>query len=316
MANAEQLALLKRSVEEWNEWRRKNPKTEIDLSGAIFREANFGRIITLNEVFNGPNLRSANLKSANLFGANLVRANLSKANLKNADLIGAQVHDADLEGAEINNATVGFTTFGDVDLSVVKGLESVMHQYPSSIGIDTIYKSKGNIPEIFLRGCGVPDTFITFARSLVGTAIEYYSCFISYSSKDDDFAKRLHADLQSRGVRCWFAPEGLKIGEKFRPRIDEAIRLHDKLLLVLSESSINSAWVETEVETAFEREQKQNKTVLFPVRLDDAVMQTDQAWAANIRRTRHIGDMTNWKNHDDYQKVFDRLLRDLKAASG
>ncbi|MBI3536922.1 MAG: toll/interleukin-1 receptor domain-containing protein, partial [Chloroflexi bacterium] len=103
--------------------------------------------------------------------------------------------------------------------------------------------------------------------------------------------------------------------EKFRPRIDEAIRLHDKLLLVLSASSINSAWVETEVETAFEREQQQKKTVLFPVRLDDAVMQTNQAWAANIRRTRHIGDMANWKKHDDYQNAFEKLLADLKAAS-
>jgi hypothetical protein len=32
---------------------------------------------------------------------------------------------------------------------------------------------------------------ITFARSLVGKDIEFYSCFISYSSKDQDFAERL-----------------------------------------------------------------------------------------------------------------------------
>jgi hypothetical protein len=116
-------------------------------------------------------------------------------------------------------------------------------------------------------------------------------------------------------VRCWLDKEDLKIGEKFRPRIDEAIRRHDKLLLVLSQYSVKSTWVETEVETAFEKERRSKKLVLFPIRLDEAVMRTRQAWATDIRRQRHIGDFTCWKNHDDYQKAFTRLLRDLKAEA-
>lgn len=78
---------------------------------------------------------------------------------------------------------------------------------------------------------------------------------------------------------------------------------------------MKSAWVETEAETAFEKERRYKKLVLFPIRLDEAVMQTRQAWAADIRRQRHIGDFTCWKDHDDYQKAFDRLLRDLKAEA-
>jgi len=195
----------------------------------------------------------------------------------------------------------------------VKGLETVQHDGPSTIGIDTIYKSKGNIPEAFLRGAGVPEDFITYMKSLVENPIEFYSCFISYSSQDDDFAQRLHADLQHQGVRCWFAPEDLKIGDKFRMRIDESIRIYDKVMVILSKNSIRSAWVEEEVEAGLEKERKQNKPVLFPIRLDDAVMETDQAWAASLRRTRHIGDFRAWKDHDQYQQSFDRLLRDLKA---
>jgi hypothetical protein len=42
-------------------------------------------------------------------------------------------------------------------------------------------------------------------------------------------------------------------------------------------------------------------------------MNTDKAWAASLRRRKHIGDFTNWKDHDCYRKAFDRLLRDLKA---
>src|SRR5205807_6274097 len=145
------------------------------------------------------------------------------------------------------------------------------------------------------------------------STIEYYSCFISYSSKNEDFSKRLYADLQTEHVRCWFAPEDLKIGEKFRSRIDEAIRLHDKLLLVLSENSVNSPWVETEVESAFEKERQQKRLVLFPIRLDNAVMETRQAWAADIRRTRHIGDFRQWQDDTAYQGALQRLLRDLHA---
>jgi hypothetical protein len=98
-------------------------------------------------------------------------------------------------------AKIGGTMFGDNDLSEVKGLGTVEHWAPSTISIDTIYKSKGNIPEVFLRGCGVPEDFIVYMKSLVGKPIEFYSCFISYSSKDDDFARRVHADLQAQNVR-------------------------------------------------------------------------------------------------------------------
>ncbi|MCB9106873.1 MAG: toll/interleukin-1 receptor domain-containing protein [Anaerolineales bacterium] len=139
------------------------------------------------------------------------------------------------------------------------------------------------------------------------------TCFISYSSKDHAFAQRLHANLQDNGVRCWFAAEDMKIGDKIRYRIDESIRIHDKLLLILSENSCNSFWVESEVEKAFEKERQRWSNGTLPIRLDDTVMKTDQAYGGEIRRTRHIGDFSRWKDHDAYQLAFERLLRDLKA---
>jgi hypothetical protein len=105
----------------------------------------------------------------------------------------------------------------------------------------------------------------------------------------------------------------LKIGAKIRPTIDQTIRLHDKLLLILSENSVKSQWVEQEVETALARERKQDETVLFPIRLDNAVMEIEGGWPALIKNTRNIGDFSRWKEHDAYQKGFNRLLRDLKA---
>ena len=125
---------------------------------------------------------------------------------------------------------------------------------------------------------------IDYLPSLLNQPIQFYSCFISYSAKDQDVAERLHADLQNKGVRCWFAPHDLPIGAKILDGIDEAIRLRDKVLLILSEHSIKSDWVKDEVTTAFEEERKRGgQLMLFPIRLDDTVMTTDEAWAAKLR---------------------------------
>jgi len=342
MANAEHVEILKQSVEAWNKWRIENPAVKPDLSGADLSGANLSRADLFRANLSGANLSDADLSGANLSGADLsgadlYRADLSGANLYRADLSGANLSRADLSGANLSganlyradlslaildesildNAHMGWTIFGNVDLSSVHGLETVTHIGPSTIGIDTIYRSGGKIPEELLKGCGVQDNFVDYIGSLVGRAIEYYSCFISYSSKDEEFAVKLHRDLQAEGVRCWFAPEDMKIGDRIRDEIDQAIRFHDKLLLILSEQSVESDWVESEVESAFEQERKRTKksTVLFPIRIDDAVMEADVAWAGDIRRTRHIGDFSNWKDHDTYKKAFERLLRDLKGET-
>jgi DNA (cytosine-5)-methyltransferase 1 len=144
-------------------------------------------------------------------------------------------------------------------------------------------------------------------------AARFHSCFICYSSGDLELARRIYVDLKAKGVPCWFAPEDLKIGEKYRTRIDDEIRTHDKLLLVLSKNSVLSTWVEKEVETALEREDEQGHTILFPVRLDDTVLDVKIGWAAYIKRTRHIGDFTDWENKDSYRKALHRLLRDLEV---
>lgn len=325
MANQEHLEILRQGIRVWNEWRDDICKP--DLSGADFRGLDYS-----DGDFSGTNLRGAHLAATGLRHTKLYASDLSGANLSLANLTGSDLRGADLSNTvliatvlantnlahtSLLNARIGWTIFGGVDLSKVRYLESVIHDLPSTIAIDTVYQSGGNIPEKFLRGCGVPEGFITYMHSLVGKAIEFYSCFISYSSKDNEFARRLYADLQNEGVRCWFAPEDLKIGDRFRVRIDESIRVYDKLILILSENSVSSEWVGDEVEAALEKEEGQGgKVVLFPLRLDGAVMEIKSGWPAKVRRTRHIGDFSDWKSHDSYKKAFEGLMRDLKAGEG
>jgi len=338
MANPEHLKILMQGVEVWNQWRKENSKIRPSFSNAALAELNFNGVNLYKATFKDTDLRWANLSNANLREANLSRTNLNGVNLSKTDLSGATIWRVDLSGANLYKANfskvdLALSIFGNTDLREVKGLDKVRHSGPSTIGTDTLNHSQGLIPVAFLRGCGLRDweietvklyrsgltseklttIYYKFHELRIDNPIQYYSCFISYSSKDHAFAQRLHANLQDNGVRCWFAAEDMKIGDKIRYRIDESIRIHDKLLLILSENSLNSFWVESEVEKAFEKERQHGQTVLFPIRLDDTVMKTDQAWAAEIRRTRHIGDFSRWKDHDAYQLAFERLLRDLKA---
>ena len=85
-------------------------------------------------------------------------------------------------------------------------------------------------------------------------------------------------------------------------------------MIVLSDASVKSRWVEREVHAAREREDRDSGTVLFPICIDDAGMNASQPWAADIRRTRHIGDFRAWEVHSSYLKALERLLRDLKTA--
>ena len=104
-------------------------------------------------------------------------------------------------------------------------------------------------------------------------------------------------------------------------QIDEAVRVYDKLLLVLSEDSMKSEWVRREVERAREKERQTGKEVLFPIGL--VPFEQIRAWGcldvdtgedlAKKVREYHVPDFTNWKDHDAFEAAFGKLMEDLKA---
>jgi hypothetical protein len=126
--------------------------------------------------------------------------------------------------------------------------------------------------------------------------VQYQSCFISYSSKDDEFARRLHEKMRGEKLRVWFAPEDMQGGKKLIEQIDRAIQVNDRLLLVLSEQSMKSEWVKIEIRKARQVELRDQLRKLFPIRLVS------------------IGRLEKWKCLA-FESAFADLLRDLRAEA-
>jgi uncharacterized protein YjbI with pentapeptide repeats len=199
MADQEQLARLKQSVRGWNKWREEHPEINIDLTEADFRKNNLigvnlggvgfqiegyshyygmemdGRRVKVNGAnFDEANLWGANFALADLSGAHFGSSDLGGSNLVGAKFCSAKFFGADFRIANLTHAWLEETDFrrsrfegsilGDNDLSGAMGLDEVWHGGPSPIGTSTLERSKGKIPEKFLRGCGLSDWEIESAK--------------------------------------------------------------------------------------------------------------------------------------------------------
>jgi hypothetical protein len=210
-----------------------------DLRGANGWFASLNNADLSRAKLDGAILEGSRLDGANLAGADLAGAYLSGASLSGASLIFTNLTEANLINADLTQADLSNTVFGNVDLTSVIGLEKCRHFGPSIVDHRTLQRSK-SLPLQFLRGVGLPDSMIEYLPSLFNQAIQHYSCFISYSTKDDEFANRIYADLQNSGVRCWFARHDLPIGAKTWDVIDKEIKLRDGNGLTLK-SAISAA---------------------------------------------------------------------------
>lgn len=350
MANPEHVGIAKRGKDAILAWRKDNPTGRLDLSAADLREADlFGADLSAADLalarltktelrradlahanLCGADLRIAQLADADLRAANLTEANLTGAYLPNADLRGADLTEVNLTGAnasfaDFSGTRLGWTILANTDLSAAKGLSKVSHRGPSTVGLDTLQRSGTALPETFLAGCGVTDDWLGHIRAILQmcSPVQFYSWFISYSHRDEEFCQHLHSRMRAEGMRVWFAPEDMRSGQKIHEQIDQAIRVADKLLLVLSGNSMGSEWVKTEVRHARQREVKEGKRVLFPIRL--VSFETIRNWKAFDAdtgkdmavevREYFIPDFSDWREDDAFEVAFKRLLDDLRADS-
>lgn len=306
----------------------------IDLSGANLSVADLAEVDLNDADLSATNLYRARLTDVNLSGAScrgavfgdaqIDRTILINADLTGADFIGTQLLSADLRGVKINHARFGGTILANIDLRSLQGLESVQHIGPSELSVSTMQASGGHIPEVFLRGCGVPDNFITYLPSLTANSIEFYSCFISYSHADKSFARRLYDALQGRGIRCWLDEHQVLPGDDIFEQVDRGIRLWDKVLLCCSKDSLRSWWVDDEITKTYEKEQMlmrqrgEKVLALIPLTLDDYLLSGKwKSGKASQVKVRLAADFIGWKRSNrKFDEQFERLVKALRSDAG
>ena len=290
--------------------------SDANLTGADLSGANLSRVNLI-----GANLTDATLTGANLNRANLTRTTLANAAFEGADFYEAVFHSADLAGAKFGGSIMGYSVFQNCDISGADGLDQVRHDAPSTIGIDTLYRSGGKIVEDFLLGAGVPESMVTFQRSLPGVPVAQDDCFISCSVQDRAFAQGLQEDLRAQGIRCWLFPEDAR-GNALVDRhstsdqeeVERGVRVYDRLLVVCTRAALDSETVRNDINGAKDVQQSQDKWVLFLIAPDETVVQPQGRGLAQNLSTEHIVFDMRDRDSQTYQQELGRLVSNLSQS--
>jgi hypothetical protein len=169
------------------------------------------------------------------------------------------------------------------------------------------------VPEVFLRGAGVPEDFVSFVKSLEGKERQMYACTISYAGKDQRFCDRLYTDLQARGIRTWYFPKHTRRSKEFFQEIQIYQRIFDKVIFVCSKHSLNPRSIAHEIDDNLKRERIEHKDVFYPVVLDDFLYSGWQHPRKPIVLERVAADFRGWQRSDNrYQIGLKRLIASLR----
>ncbi|MCA9773036.1 MAG: toll/interleukin-1 receptor domain-containing protein, partial [Myxococcales bacterium] len=270
----------------------------------------------------GADVRRTDLRGADLGGADIRRASLHVANLT----------EADLRRANLQGAILWETVFANTRLSDATGLDACDHVGPCTLDHRTFERSGGTIPRIFLKRCGWPDALIDYMPSCLSTPLSFASCFISYSTKDEAFASRLHRDFEAAGITCWKWDHHARVGRDIFGEITYAIGKHDRAVLIASIHSLTAPAVDREIERVLQEEDRRAKlraagqwkglpSVLFPVTIDDYIFREDNGlptWnhprRADVLR-KVVGNAIGWKEDEArYRKILEKLIADLRIG--
>jgi hypothetical protein len=132
------------------------------------------------------------------------------------------------------------------------------------------------------------------------------SIFLSHSSKDKFFVRTLTDHLRSYGVKVWIDEAEINIGDSLIEKIGRAIEGTDYVGVVLSHNSINSEWVQKELQMALQREIKGKKVVVLPILIETVELPP-------FLKDKLYADFTN---PEKYENELPKLLRVLGISVG
>ena len=300
--------------------------TEANLSEAELNLAKLSRAFLARANLSGAklfgiDLSEADLSNANLMLAHIFQANASKACLRQADLTGAwlmltDLTKANLEGTIFTKVLCYDTVFANCNLCGARGLDSIVHLGPSSIGIDTLiasFRGAGNRPtpelETFFRGAGVPKELLDELPRIIAE-IPYCTCFIAYGEPDRAFAEKLVKDLRGRGLSCWAYFSDYTPGERTWRELGQERQKAEKMVVLCSAPGLVKEGLLKEIEEQID----ENPDKMVPVSLDNLwkepgfrVMRGNRDLKPFLLPDRNYADFTK-----PYEEAVEQLLKGLR----
>ncbi|MAG94555.1 MAG: hypothetical protein CMJ48_12530 [Planctomycetaceae bacterium] len=323
--------------------------TETNLVRTRLPRANLSRTSIKQSV-----MRSAVLRAADLSNATLTDVDLADASLRNAECSGAVLTDVDLTEADLTNACFdgaqlkrvrfnganltgcrfggasfsecrfGWSVLGNIDFGQSVGLETSVHDAPSTVGIDTLDRSLGKIPETFLLDAGLASETIARFSDDESPLIRRPVCLISHTENELAFAKTMQKILRQKGVLCWRDEKPNDPEEYDRGLYLARPHLWDAILFCATRQFLSGPWVEDEHTIAVRKEEAAPKTrnkptpALFVLLLDSYL--NSGSWDSPLRpdlSKRAAGDFLSWRRAKDRflqqaDELVERLTVNLK----
>jgi len=325
-----------------------------DLSGCIFKNCEFEQTVFFganlqNCTFTGVNATHCIFSTADLFGTSFNDSRIIYCDFSDACLVKATFESSYPIANTFTRSWFQFTSFlrspftlndlstthhperGFCTIDVVslamsaKLLKANFDAQHDPEDSDSLYRQREVAEDLenvakFLERCGIPSEVFSLYMNLVSSS-KHESVFISYSSHDEAFARELQSELSKQGIETWFAPHDIRGGRTIMEQIQKGIRTKDRVILVLSESSMASSWVATEIRESIESDRGVAK--LFPVRLVDypkikswRLFDADAGTDLAVKiREFYIPDFSNWGQREQFSIAVTRLVQALQKAA-
>lgn len=296
--------------------------SSVALNDADLSDATLDNVNLSNADLRGANLTDAVLTDIDFSETNLTDCRLDGAQLRGVDFTGANLTGCRLSGVGMTDCRFGWTILGDLDLSGVTGLDTCRHDAPSTIGVDTIYRSSRSLPDAFLRQAGVQKETLEALAGVESEFIRAPVCLISHLESEEEFAQTLQTVLRGKGVRCWRDVKPNNAEDYATPMSLSKPEQWDALLICSTRNYLEGPWVEEEFRVAETKEKQGSKSrgkanPVYHVLLLDSYLNSG-SWDHPLRpeiAKRVVGEFHSWRRSKErFLQQADEIIERISAG--
>jgi hypothetical protein len=238
------------------------------------------------------------------------------ADLTGADLQGATIINTKLNSTSLSQAVFGVTVIANCDLTLAIGLDSVRHAGPSMVSLDTLSRSRGQVPARFLEGAGVPPLLVAAQDAFRDSGTNYTRVLLLGSENDGEFAAKIRASLAEAQVPSWIISADDEASlQSGAVNLDHAV-YYDRLVLLCTAQSLENPLTSRYFATLVNGQARSNgssaREPLIAVAADDIFYQREDRLCTGLREEAVV-DFRGWEDEARYKEALSNLIQEFTA---